>query len=70
MGSPESLYTPKQLKALSKKQRAELAKELKRVLRASPAARMAIAAHNRANKSLRTKLSPTLRRFRTEKSAT
>jgi hypothetical protein len=67
MGSPERLYSPKDLKSLSKSQIAQLGKELKRLLRVSPAARKIIKAHEAENKKLRKKLAPTLKALRAAK---
>ena len=64
MGSPESLYSPKELKKLSKKERAHVAKELRRHLRASPATRKIIAAHKSHNRRLKAKLRASLKQFR------
>jgi len=62
MGSPESLYPPKLVKSLSKKEYDELSKELRRHL--SPQIRRIIKAHKTANAKLRAKLRPTLQRLK------
>jgi hypothetical protein len=64
MGSPESLYSPEELKRLSKEEVAHVRKELRRLLRASPATRKIIAAHKSHNKRLKAKLRSSLKRLK------
>lgn len=61
MGSPERLFHPKHLESLSKKDIAQLKKEMDRHLRTSPETRRLIKDHEAANKVLRKKLNPTLK---------
>jgi len=71
MGSPEKLYSPEELAALSKEDRDYLHKELKRHLRASPAIGKVLkahskskAAHKSATTKLKAKLRPTLKQLK------
>jgi hypothetical protein len=61
MGSPERLFHPKHLESLSKAERNHLKKELDKHLKASPATRKLIKAHDAENEKLRKKLGPTLK---------
>jgi len=64
MGSPESLYSPEELKKLSKRELAHVKKELRRLLRTSPATRKIIAAHKSHNRTLKAKLRTSLKQIR------
>jgi hypothetical protein len=66
MGSTEKLFTPAQLKKLSAKEHAHLKKELRRLLRESPATRKLIKAHGVANVRLKKKLNTSLKQLKTK----
>ncbi len=60
MSSPERLFHPRHLKSLKKADLAQLKKEIKKHVKASPETQKLINAHEAANKELRKKLAPTL----------
>jgi hypothetical protein len=64
MGSPESLYSPEELKKLSKSELAHVRKELRRLLKTSPATRKIIAAHKSHNRKLKAKLRTSLKQLK------